>query len=58
MSVDEHHVATVEPLKDSICARNTFQSLFALLLSLSKDCGASWSSPRLVPPPYFFAVGE
>lgn len=58
VSLDQHHVGTAETLKHSICARNTFQSLLALLLSLSKDCRASWSSPRLIPPPYFTAVGD
>lgn len=58
VSVDQPRVETVETLKDSICARNTFQSLFALLLSLSKACTASWSSPRLFHLPHFIAKGE
>lgn len=41
VSADEHRVETVGPLKDSICARNTFQSLFALLLP----------SPKTAVPP-------
>lgn len=50
VGVGQHRVATVETLRDSICARNPFQSLFALRLSLSKDCSASWSSTRLALP--------